>query len=55
MISDKSKQIILNCIPKTDKNGNQVTYDNYPVSECRMCDAKKDCNKETWKLLGGRV
>jgi hypothetical protein len=30
-------------------------YTGAPVSKCRKCDARKECDKETWLRLGGKL
>ena len=29
-------------------------YTGKPISECRVCDARMTCDKETWVRLGGK-
>jgi hypothetical protein len=29
-------------------------FTGVPISKCRACDARKECDRETWEALGGK-
>jgi hypothetical protein len=50
------RELIKTCIQSNTYGENKGSrYTGCPISKCRNCDARSDCDKETWIRFGGKI
>ena len=51
-----SKEIMLICMQSNTYGENKGTgYTGCSISKCRICEARKECSRDEWIKLGGKI